>query len=121
MEVVLCQPKPPRCVTYPRVTVQLPIYNERAMITALIESVISLDWPKDQLIFRFLMTSTDETSTICDELKQRYEQLSHHKQTALVTSGCLTIDLRFSAEFIAIFDSDFRPQADFLRQLMPSF
>ena len=39
----------------PRVTVQLPIYNERLVVTRLIESAINLDYPRHLLQIQVLI------------------------------------------------------------------
>ncbi len=48
----------------PRVTVQLPLYNEATVARRLIEATGSLDYPKDKLEIQVLDDSTDETVAI---------------------------------------------------------
>jgi hypothetical protein len=45
----------------PRVTVQLPIYNEQYVVDRLLDAVCRLDYPKDKLDIQLLDDSTDET------------------------------------------------------------
>src|SRR5690242_19140517 len=45
----------------PRVTVQLPLYNERYVVERLIEQTIQLDYPKHLLQIQVLDDSTDDT------------------------------------------------------------
>ena len=45
----------------PRVTVQLPIYNEVYVVERLVEAVAAIDYPRDLLEIQILDDSTDET------------------------------------------------------------
>ena len=53
--------------SFPKVSLQLPIFNEKEVISRLINSAINLDWPKDSLEILILDDSTDETSQIVDK------------------------------------------------------
>ena len=48
----------------PRVTVQLPVYNEMYVVERLIDSVCRFDYPLDRLEIQVLDDSTDETQEI---------------------------------------------------------
>ena len=61
--------------SFPRVAVQLPVFNEKAVIKRLIESVLSLDWPSDQLDIQILDDSTDETSEIIDQISAKIPEI----------------------------------------------
>ena len=50
--------------TLPRITVQLPIYNEYYVVERLLKSVSALDYPRDLLQIQVLDDSTDETREI---------------------------------------------------------
>lgn len=112
----------------PRVTVQLPIYNERYVIQRLIEAVIRLDYPRDRLEIQVLDDSTDETTTIARPLIDRYRQagfditLLHRVKRTGYKAGALKEGLEVArGEFIAIFDADFIPDPDFLTKTLPFF
>jgi hypothetical protein len=45
----------------PEVVVQLPMYNEPAVVERLLEAVARLDWPADRLMVQILDDSTDDT------------------------------------------------------------
>lgn len=112
----------------PRVTVQLPIYNERYVIQRLIETVIRLDYPRDRLEIQVLDDSTDETTTIARPLIDRYRQagfditLLHRVKRTGYKAGALKEGLEVArGEFIAIFDADFIPDPDFLTKTLPFF
>ena len=44
----------------PGVTVQLPLFNERYVVEALLDAVCALDYPRDRLQIQVLDVSTDE-------------------------------------------------------------
>src|SRR5207302_9636968 len=53
---------PPACFDdLPRVTVQLPIFNEQYVVDRLLDAVCRLDYPKEKLDIQLLDDSTDET------------------------------------------------------------
>src|SRR5262245_9817627 len=56
----------------PRVTVQLPLYNEMYVVDRLLESVTSIRHPKELLEIQVLDDSTDETTTIAEAAVARY-------------------------------------------------
>ena len=45
----------------PRVTIQLPIFNEQFVVDRLVESICNLDYPRELLDIQLLDDSTDET------------------------------------------------------------
>jgi len=59
-----CQRPAGRFKTLPKVTVQLPVYNERYVVKRLIKAVIELDYPRHLLEVQILDDSTDDTSDI---------------------------------------------------------
>ena len=66
---------PPEVATWPRVTVQLPIYNERYVIERLIETVAQFDYPRDLLEIQVLDDSTDETKAVARDCVDRHRAL----------------------------------------------
>ena len=119
---------PPTPAEWPSVTVQLPIFNERLVIERLIDAVAGLDYPRDRLFIQVLDDSTDETRALA-----RVRVASHAAQGVNISyiqrpdrvgfkAGALAFGLTCTASgFIAIFDADFVPPPDFLRQVMPHF
>ena len=60
-------PKPARQFeTLPRVTVQLPIFNELYVVERLLDGVSKLDYPRELLQIQVLDDSTDETREIAE-------------------------------------------------------
>src|SRR4029077_19653626 len=61
----------------PRVTVQLPMFNEQFVAERLIESVCKLKYPREKLDIQVLDDSTDETVEVVRNLVERYAALGH--------------------------------------------
>ena len=120
-----CEPLP-SLVEYPSVTVQLPVYNEKYVIRRAIEHLVRLDWPPDRLQIQIVDDSTDETTALARQLVTQYQeqgvdiQLIHRDVRSGFKAGALNAALEQTrGEFIAIFDADFCPRPDFLRQTVP--
>ena len=123
-----CRKEIRRLIRYPKVTVQLPIYNEKYVIHRLLKSVIELDYPKRRLEIQVLDDSNDETSEIVARLVEEYRRRRfdiHHIQRgsrAGYKAGALQYGLeRAKGDFVAIFDADFVPAANFLKALLTDF
>ena len=52
----------------PRVTIQLPLYNERFVVARLLEEVCKVEYPKHLLQIQVLDDSTDETHPYTERL-----------------------------------------------------
>ena len=118
----------PEISNWPCVTVQLPIYNEKYVIERLVEAVAAFEYPRDLLDIQVLDDSTDETQEVARNCVDRYRQLGvpvtyiHRDNREGFKAGALQEGLKFAAgEFVAIFDADFIPPADFLRRTVPYF
>jgi cellulose synthase/poly-beta-1,6-N-acetylglucosamine synthase-like glycosyltransferase len=118
----------PELQHFPRVTVQLPIFNESLVVERLIDSVVQLAWPRDRLQIQVLDDSTDETTAIAqarvDALRAQGVdiELVHRTDRAGFKAGALKEGLKSATgEFIAIFDADFVPDPDWLRKTIPHF
>ncbi len=112
----------------PFVTVQLPIFNERYVVEKLIETAVALDYPCDRLQIQVIDDSTDDTTEKAASLIAYYQQqgvnICHIRRQGRqgYKAGALAHGLETAVgEFIAIFDADFQPGADFLRQTIPHF
>jgi cellulose synthase/poly-beta-1,6-N-acetylglucosamine synthase-like glycosyltransferase len=119
---------PPPPAVWPRVTVQLPLYNEQYVARRLLEAVGALDYPSDRLEIQVLDDSTDGTTEILADtatrLRARGLTVIHLRREvrAGFKAGALAAGLREAqGEFVAIFDADFVPPSDFLRKTIPHF
>src|SRR2546428_1571781 len=112
----------------PRVTVQLPIYNERYVAERLLDSVTRINYPREQLEIQVLDDSIDETRIICSQLVAEYARAGvpisycHRENREGFKAGALAEGLKKAAgEFIAIFDADFAPPPSILRDMVHYF
>ncbi|MBC5994332.1 cellulose synthase family protein [Pontibacter cellulosilyticus] len=111
---------------WPKVTVQLPLYNERYVVERLIEAVAAFDYPHEQLQIQILDDSTDDTTSIVQEKLKQYPNLKiqHIRRSTRegFKAGALQYGLQTATgEFIAIFDADFLPAPDFLKRTVARF
>jgi cellulose synthase/poly-beta-1,6-N-acetylglucosamine synthase-like glycosyltransferase len=122
-------PDPPRRFEeLPRVTVQLPIFNEQFVIDRLIEAVCAMDYPREKLEIQVLDDSTDETQEVAAGIVERYAALGHpivyiHRTNRHgFKAGALDAGLKVAkGEFVAIFDADFVPPQDWLMRVIHHF
>jgi cellulose synthase/poly-beta-1,6-N-acetylglucosamine synthase-like glycosyltransferase len=119
---------PPEVTAWPKVTVQLPIYNERYVIERLIETVAQFDYPRELLEIQVLDDSSDQTQQVARDCVEKHQALGvpityiHRDNRSGFKAGALQHGLESAAgEFVAIFDADFIPPADFLRRTVPYF
>jgi cellulose synthase/poly-beta-1,6-N-acetylglucosamine synthase-like glycosyltransferase len=119
---------PPPVRAWPRVTVQLPIFNERYVIERLVEAISKFDYPRELLDIQVLDDSTDETCEVAQNCVARHAaqgvpvEYIHRTNREGYKAGALENGLRTSrGEFVAIFDADFLPEADFLQRTIPYF
>ncbi len=113
---------------WPRVTVQLPLFNERLVVERLIDAVARLEYPPQRLSIQVLDDSTDETTLLARRRVALYRARGvdiiclHREHRTGNKAGALAAGLRRAAgEFIAVFDADFVPPPDFLKRTMPHF
>ena len=112
----------------PKVTVQLPLYNERFVVERLLEEVGKIDYPRELLQIQVLDDSTDETHPYTERLCNEYRasglniEYRHRTNRRGFKAGALQEGLETATgEFIAIFDADFLPPADFLMRTVHFF
>jgi cellulose synthase/poly-beta-1,6-N-acetylglucosamine synthase-like glycosyltransferase len=112
----------------PRVTIQLPIFNERYVVERLLEAVMRMDYPRERLEIQVLDDSTDETRFVCSRLVSEYAQAGlpityrHRANRQGFKAGALEEGLKAAGgEFIAIFDADFVPPPSIIRDLVHYF
>lgn len=112
----------------PKVTVQLPIFNEKYVVNRLIDSMVNLDYPSGDLEIQVLDDSTDETVEIAKAKVEEWQQKGvdihyiHRTDRSGFKAGALAEGLTVAkGDFIAIFDADFLPKKDFLKRIIPHF
>jgi len=115
-------------MTWPSVAVQLPVFNERHVVQRLIDAAAALDYPADRLEIQVLDDSTDDTTALA-EARAAYHRrrgvnvrVLRRPDRSGFKAGALAWGLAHTdAEFVAVFDADFRPRPDFLKRTIPVF
>ncbi len=112
----------------PKVTVQLPLYNEATVARRLIEAAGALDYPRDKLEIQVLDDSNDETVAIArsavNKLREAGIQAVYVRRPNRqgYKAGALDYGLNLaSGELVAVFDADFVPQPSFLKDVVGHF
>ena len=120
--------KPPNNGSLPAVTVQLPLYNEKYVVARLIDAVCQLDYPREKLQIQVLDDSDDETTEIIRAIVNDYKLRGfdiihiHRLDRSGYKAGALKVGTQCAkGEFIAIFDADFIPKSDFLKNAIVNF
>jgi cellulose synthase/poly-beta-1,6-N-acetylglucosamine synthase-like glycosyltransferase len=123
------EPKPAGTLDpLPPVTVQLPIYNEMYVADRLIDAVCRIDYPRELLEIQVLDDSIDETTSVAERAVRRQVAAGvnivylHRADRRGFKAGALEAGLQSATgEYIAIFDADFIPTADFLQRTISHF
>ena len=112
----------------PRVTIQLPIFNEKFVVERLLDAICRMNYPPDKLDIQVLDDSTDETQAVARRLVEQYAArgcpISYHHRSNRegYKAGALAEGMQTSkGEFITIFDADFVPSEDFLLRTIHHF
>jgi len=112
----------------PKVTMQLPMFNELYVAERIIETVAAFEYPADKFEIQVLDDSTDETKDVIAkkvaEVAARGVNIKHIHRVDRTgyKAGALDAAMdRVEGEFIGIFDADFVPEKDFLLKTMPYF
>ncbi|GLT58291.1 hypothetical protein SLA2020_311950 [Shorea laevis] len=117
---------------YPMVLVQIPMCNEREVYEQSISAVCQLDWPKERLLIQVLDDSDDESvqwliKGEVSKWSQRGVNIIYRHRLfrtgykAGNLKSAMSCDYVKVYEFVAIFDADFQPNPDFLKQTVPQF
>ncbi len=114
------QGAPPR--SWPLVTVQIPLYNERHVVDRLLEAVRRLEYPRDRLEVQLLDDSQDETreraAAWAERLRAEGIEALHLRRPRRdgFKAGALAAGLaRARGRYVALFDADFLPPARILK------
>ena len=112
----------------PFVTIQLPVYNELYVMERLLDNIAKVEYPKDKLEIQVLDDSTDASFEMTAAQIKRIQasgiDIRHvtRKDREGFKAGALKEGLKTAkGEFIAIFDADFLPKPNWLKQTIPYF
>lgn len=122
-------PKVKACfVDCPRVTIQLPMYNELSVARRIIDATCAIEYPRDRLEIQVLDDSTDETVEIASQAVAQWRQHGfdiqyiHRANREGYKAGALTNGLKTAkGEFVLIFDADFLPPWNILADTIDYF
>src|SRR5450631_2214867 len=119
---------PQKFAQLPRVTIQLPLYNEQYVVERLLEETSKIDYPHELLQIQVLDDSTDSTDPFTRALVAEYQaaglpiEYIHRTHRHGYKAGALQNGLKTATgEIVAIFDADFIPPVDFLRRTVDYF
>lgn len=119
---------PDRYTTLPRVTVQLPMFNERSVAERVIDAACALDYAPDRLQIQVLDDSTDDTAALAAGRARHWRergldvQYLHRTNRRGYKAGALADALpHATGELIVIFDADFIPPPRFLKRTIHHF
>src|SRR6476659_2929831 len=112
----------------PKVTVQLPIFNEMYVAERLLRSVSELDYPQELLQIQVLDDSTDDTREItvacAEKLRQRgfnVQRIHRTDRTGFKAGALAGGTAAAEGEFLCILDADFVPEKDLLKRTIHFF
>jgi cellulose synthase/poly-beta-1,6-N-acetylglucosamine synthase-like glycosyltransferase len=119
---------PEQFIQLPKVTIQLPVFNEKYVVERLIDYVSKIRYPRELMEIQLLDDSTDETQEIAQKKCREKEEEGfniryiHRSDRTGFKAGALENGLNLTdGEFIAIFDADFLPPEDFLERTIHHF
>jgi cellulose synthase/poly-beta-1,6-N-acetylglucosamine synthase-like glycosyltransferase len=121
-------PVAPAMKHHPKVTIQLPVYNERAVIGRLIDATCAMDWPSQDLEIQVLDDSTDATTQLAQDRVRHWcgqginiVHIHREVRTGFKAGALEAGAAQATGDFLAVFDADFVPTPDFLRRTLPHF
>jgi cellulose synthase/poly-beta-1,6-N-acetylglucosamine synthase-like glycosyltransferase len=114
--------------TLPPVTVQLPVFNELYVTDRLIDAACVMDYPREKLQIQVLDDSTDESADVARRKVEEWKakgvdiEYIHRTDRTGYKAGALDHGLKTAkGDFVALFDADFVPNADFLQKTVHYF
>lgn len=115
-------------IDWPKVSTQIPVYNEYNVVQRVIQAVCEMDYPKHLHQIQILDDSNDETRLLIDEeVKRKSEEgfdisIVRRQNRQGFKAGALNeAHTKAKGEYIAVFDADFVPPKNFLRTAVPYF
>ena len=112
----------------PRVTVQLPVFNERHVAERLVDAACALDYPRRLLDIQVLDDSDDDTTERVAAAVRRWRargvDVRHLRRetregfkAGALAAGCREAE----GDFLLVLDADFVPPPELVRRLLPPF
>src|SRR5436190_1599307 len=112
----------------PRITVQLPMFNEEMVAERIIKATCQIDYPHDRLQIQVLDDSTDHSAEIAKRCVDQWRakgypiEYIHRDNRVGYKAGALAAGMKTATgKLIAIFDADFVPPRDILNNVVHYF
>lgn len=109
----------------PKVSVLIPMHNEEQVLQYVLEALLQCDYDRDRLeIIPINDNSTDRTKELLEEYHAKYEMIRPiHRDTPNrgKPAGLNDAMAVATGEIIIVFDADYRPATDMLKQLSIAF
>lgn len=109
--------------TYPAVTVMVPAFNEETTIAATVDSLLSLDYPKDKLTFLLIDDgSSDKTLEVMNQYKSNPQVKVFTKKNEGSKFSALNFGLQYvETELVGCLDADSFVAPYALKRIVPYF
>ena len=112
----------------PRVTIQLPVYNELHVIERLVDAACGQDYPRDRFDVQILDDSTDGTAGIAEALAEGWrargvavEHMCRGTRAGFKAGALAYGTERSRGDFLLVLDADFVAPPDLIRRILPPF
>ena len=109
---------------FPKVSIHIPVYND-PVVTECVKHCLDFNYPKDKVQIIVADDSNDnETLPRLEKLKKEVGGFTISKRADRkgFKAGAMNNALKISdGEIIVVFDSDYRPERDFLRTIVEPF
>lgn len=112
----------------PRITIQLPMFNEDTVAERIIKATCLIDYPLDKMEIQVLDDSTDHSADIARRCCEQWAAKGypvhyiHRTNREGYKAGALAAGMKSATgKFIAIFDADFIPPRDILSNVIQYF
>lgn len=112
----------------PKMTVQVPLYNEKLVAVRVVDAMAAFDYPSDLLQIQIVDDSTDDTQTLIADRVAFHQakgiDIQHVRRAdrSGYKAGALKEAMESATgEFIAIFDADFLPEPGLLKENVHHF
>lgn len=114
--------------TLPKVTTQIPLYNELNVAERVMRAAAGMDYPPGRHEVQVLDDSNDETSQHIDKIAELLRAegadisiIRRDNRTGYKAGALEAGTQQAKGDLLAVFDSDFVPQQDFLKRMIPFF
>lgn len=108
----------------PKISVHIPVYNDPVVVEC-VKKCLAFDYPKDKYEIIVIDDSTDgKTTSLLKKLKKEHSNFKILRRGSRrgFKAGALNDATKISkGDIIVVFDSDYRPKADFLRKVIQPF